>query len=189
LRGGPVIPRTRPPRTTRLEGDVGRWRWLSNLNRPSPETGDVVVPASSYLGMAGAYGSHIPDPIPEDGPVPDHRDNRRPYRFPATPGGDRSNSRRPHIITPLPEPPLPDLPAGTLLHLLPGEWLFQPGRHPGDQIVMRVVEVLADRPRPDGSVVWVTGHGVECSWPSSTCRTPCYELLAGVAALRRAVGW
>jgi hypothetical protein len=139
------------------------------------------------MGMAGAYGSRIPQPMPEDEPVPEHRDNR-PRRFPARPGAERGYPRRPHI-TPLPEPRLPDLPEGTLLRLAPGEWMFQVGRDPGDQIVMRVVEVLPDRPRPNGSVVWVTGHGVECSWPSSMCRTrPCYELLASVDALWRAVG-
>jgi hypothetical protein len=163
---------------------VSRWGWRS---KPDQWHMDQVGPATSHSGQAGAYGSEVPEPLPGDEPsvAPVNSRDNRPRHYPTRPGGDRG--RPSHINLPA-EPEIPDVPEGLLLRLMPGEWTHMAGIHPADQVTMRVAGVHPDRPRADIGMVWVTGHGIECSWPSSTCSRPCFELLVSVSALWRAVG-
>ncbi|MFY1686512.1 hypothetical protein [Plantactinospora sp. WMMB782] len=138
------------------------------------------MPASSYLGMAGAYGSNLPDPLPDDQPTERRRNRSR--RFPAEPGGDRG--RPAHIIPSSPALPDPHLLVGRRLYLAPGEWSHAQGRMPSEYVLLRVARVLPDEPRVDDRMVWLAGHRVGCR----DCAEPCVVLLASVEALWRAVG-
>lgn len=186
LRGGPaVLPSIGPPRTTSTpEASVGRWGsfWKPGQGLTSPA--DVAEPASSYMGMAGAYGSHIPEPLPEDEPTRQEPPNR-PRRYPAVPGTDRG---RPSHITPPPGPTIPDVPEGTELHLRAGEWSNLHGMLPSATVDMTVTAVHPDWRCATDDEVWVSGHPLQCSVDRSDQHAPHMRLVVRLDALRRAVG-
>lgn len=82
---------------------------------------------------------------------------------------------------------LPEVPAGTVLRLAPGEWCTEQDRAP----VWSRTDVRVGHIQPDttegATTAWVTGHAIECEYPSSTCTTPCMTLRVQVAAIRRQV--
>ena len=84
---------------------------------------------------------------------------------------------------------LPPVPAGTRLYLRSGDW-YQPSGEDSDYFrdIVVVERVYADTATATQTSVWVTGHGLECTWPSADDHPPCVELRVKVSALRRAIG-
>lgn len=84
---------------------------------------------------------------------------------------------------------LPPIPPGTRLYLRSGDW-YHPTGADGDYFrdIVVVVKVHSESATATGTSVWVTGHGLECIWPSVDDHPPCVELRVKVAALRRAIG-
>ncbi len=165
---------------------MGRWGWSWRPGEsPYGDPVDTVGPATSYSGQAGAYGSQIPDPLPEDQPtLPEPRDNR-PRRYPDRPGGDRG---RPSHINPPAGPSIPDVPEGTELHLRAGEWSHLHGMLPGATVDMTVTAVHPDWGRATDAEVWVSGHPLQGSVDGSDQHPPHMRLVVRLDALWRAVG-
>ncbi|WP_326561896.1 hypothetical protein [Micromonospora sp. NBC_01796] len=82
----------------------------------------------------------------------------------------------------------PDIAAGTVLRLAAGEWSNGTGLPAETHLVIRVSRLHTDRAPEDAPGVWVTGHLLECEWPTSDCTSPCshayvyWEPLARAAA-------
>lgn len=80
------------------------------------------------------------------------------------------------------DPTPPDLPAGTRLSLVAGEWHHLHNVPPGaryDLVVARVGDTVRD------GRVSVSGHDVTCAWESVDPHPPCIEVQVSVAALQR----
>ena len=167
---------------------MGKWSWLSRSGQALPVTG--IGPATSYSDRAGAYGhAAATDPAAEPSPAaaPEHRDNRRPRRFPAVPGSGRGQPGVPHLTGPAFHP-IPIVAEGTELHLRPGEWSHLADRPPTAYVDLTVSSVHVEWARPSDDMVWVSGHELSCRWPSVERHPPCTRLLVRLDALRRAVG-
>lgn len=73
-----------------------------------------------------------------------------------------------------------DVPEGTRLHLLAGEWFPRPGQ-PADR--GELVRVVAVYRQEIAGMVWVRGH--VCRWPEPDCGTgACFECQVLTAAIR-----
>lgn len=73
-----------------------------------------------------------------------------------------------------------DVPAGTRLHLLAGEWFPEPGRPSERDELVSVVAVYREE---IGGRVWVKGHA--CRWPDPDCGGgACFEHQVLTSAIR-----
>ncbi|GAB3149669.1 hypothetical protein GCM10027290_36260 [Micromonospora sonneratiae] len=86
-------------------------------------------------------------------------------------------------------PPLPHIPPGTVLTLHSADW-YHPEKASHDNphnMVIVVEKVHTDGATATAVSVWVTGHTITCTWPTSESHPPCVELRVRVDALRRTV--
>lgn len=73
------------------------------------------------------------------------------------------------------------VPAGTILHLMPGEWQQTPTEPAGQATTIRAVAVYTAQV---GGLVWVRAH--DCAGTEPDCGTAaCWERQVSVAAIRR----
>ncbi|MFY1689263.1 hypothetical protein [Plantactinospora sp. WMMB782] len=81
---------------------------------------------------------------------------------------------------------IPELPAGTLLRLAPGEWSHCATARLGTYLEMTVTRVHRNAVRADeaGLWVWVAGHEhPTCTWAYVDPHPPCLHLLVRVDML------
>ncbi|GAB3151566.1 hypothetical protein GCM10027290_41070 [Micromonospora sonneratiae] len=86
-------------------------------------------------------------------------------------------------------PDLPYVPPGTVLTLNSADW-YHPDEATRDDphdVVVVVEKVHSDGATATAVSVWVTGHAISCTWPTSESHPPCIELRVRVEAIRRAV--
>lgn len=83
---------------------------------------------------------------------------------------------------------LPSVPAGTFLHLRPGEW-YVSGDPATEEITIRLVAIdPADpRTRHGEREVWVSAHWSTCTDPNRAGHLPCFIGYVREAAITRAV--
>lgn len=81
---------------------------------------------------------------------------------------------------------VPDLPAGTVLHLAAGSWRYGRGCESGHLAVLVVARVRHDlAPYYGHQMIWIDGHAVGCA-PD---HPPCRQLLVWTSALAAAGGF
>ncbi|MGW0505944.1 hypothetical protein [Micromonospora sp. NPDC003241] len=77
---------------------------------------------------------------------------------------------------------VPEVAAGTLLRLGPGDWSYGRDVTAGSPIAMTVTSVR-DLPNRPAEWVWVLGHRPECAYPHVERHPPCMEVRVAVTAL------
>ncbi|MDG4793489.1 hypothetical protein [Micromonospora sp. WMMD1082] len=82
--------------------------------------------------------------------------------------------------------PLPEVAAGTLLRLEPGDWSYGRDLTPGTAVAVMVANVR-ELPNRADEWVWVIGHRPECEYPHVDRHPACIEVRVNVTALHRQI--